>query len=183
MEGSDSDRRRLNVEPEAASGAVASVASSSARPTGTRSSSRVASASSTGNKRQRQTTLATVAVPRGEDVTVLAGAKPSSGSGSASAVRSGAPGRKKDWIHEHWVPVDKGKYKDDDPAADSQMYRDNALMQCLHCHKQRRYQPSTKFKDHLITACTAFADSDSWADPDITTWHCSWTHDRPERCS
>ena len=166
MEDTDSDPRRANDdESEAASGAAAS---SSARP---RTSRRVTSATNAKpndqTKRKRQSTLAAVVLPRREDVTVLAGAKPSSGSGTGSAVRSGTRGRKKDWIHEHWAPVDTDKYKADDPTTEARAFKDNAWMRCLHCDKQRRFQPSTKFKDHLVVACPAFADSDSWEDPDV----------------
>ena len=71
MEGTESDFRCANDnESEAASGAAAS---SSARPTGTRTSNRVTSAAKPNDqtKRKRQSTLAAVVLPRREDVTVL----------------------------------------------------------------------------------------------------------------
>jgi hypothetical protein len=164
MEGTGSAPRLSDVESETASGAAAS---SSARPTATRSSGRVTSAPAE-NKKKRQSTLAAVVLPRREDVIVLAGApKASRASETGSAARSGTPGRKRDWIHPHWEAVDKDKYKVGDPAAEIQAFKDNAVMQCLHCKKRRKFNPSTNFKDHLLGSCPAFADSKHWEDADV----------------
>ena len=93
-------------------------------------------------------------------VNVLAG-KSRGGAGSAAIL--GEAGRKIDWIHGHWEPVEKEKYKntaaDKLPAA---LRSDKAMMQCLHCQAQCSFNPSTNFKVHLLTACTPFAASEHW---------------------
>ena len=58
------------------------------------------------NKRQLQRSV----LPARENITILAGAKPVAGRGSALV--TGHAGRKVDWVHEHWKPRDAEKYKD-----------------------------------------------------------------------
>ena len=48
--------------------------------------------------------------PCQENMTILAGAKPVAGRGSALV--TGHAGRKVDWVHAHWKPQDSEKYKD-----------------------------------------------------------------------
>jgi hypothetical protein len=59
----------------------------------------------------RQATIQRNVLPNREDVTILAGAAPSTG--RSTAISTGLAGRKPDWIHDHWTPVGTDKYKGD----------------------------------------------------------------------
>jgi transcription elongation factor Elf1 len=67
-------------------------------------------------------------------------------------------GAKASFIHEHWKPVDKiafpGKVTDQLAA----LKEAGAVMQCLHCGHTRSFNPSIKFKAHLIQ-CKNFQNS------------------------
>ena len=113
--------------------------------------------------KKRQAKLKTNVLPARDDITILVGAKPVGGRGSALA--TGQAGRKVDWVHAHWVPVDSGKYEDIEAnALPSTLHVDNAQMRCLFCGRKRSYNPSTHFKVHLLTACAGFRQSKHWDD-------------------
>lgn len=118
------------------------------------------------NKKQRQTKLQCNVLPAREDITILAGAKPVAGRGSALV--TGHAGRKVDWVHAHWKPQDSEKYKDISMAElPSKLHSENPMMRCDYCDNVRRYNPSTHFKVHLLTACPGFRISSHWNDVDV----------------
>jgi hypothetical protein len=101
-----------------------------------------------------------------------------SGRGTAEREQHlGNKGRPPAWYHSYWRPFDSGKYPRQ--VAESfglrrQLLDDNARMVCLPCCEQDPdtpshfgYNPTTYFRNHLLSNCSAFKNSPTWVSPDV----------------
>eukprot|EP00892_Ulva_mutabilis_P000167 jgi/Ulvmu1/10150/UM006_0104.1 len=78
-----------------------------------------------------------------------------------SAAGSSATGVKASsisWYHREWYPVEKTEEYVITINNLTTMKRDNPKMQCRHCNEfTKTYNPSTRYKKHLLSNCPAFA--------------------------
>jgi hypothetical protein len=114
------------------------------------------------------------------------------GPGSRAVTKAGADksGNKPGWIHNHWAPqvawleATQQAYKeslpDDEQDSCPELFpgkvSDNvkalhdmkATMKCKHCDHIRSFNPSTKFKKHLMH-CSGFQESSEWDCDEVRT--------------
>jgi hypothetical protein len=79
-------------------------------------------------------------------------------------------GRLPAWYHAHWKPEDTKKYPGDVVKCyqlRKSLQEDSASMVCCHCQATFRYNPSTTFKNHLLSACASFQATSAWNDIDV----------------
>jgi hypothetical protein len=65
------------------------------------------------------------------------------------------------WYHNEWAPADAAGYggavtKDNLKI----LHTERAQMCCKHCHKNFPFNPSTRFRNHLLFNCAAFAETE-----------------------
>ena len=85
----------------------------------------------------RQSSLQRIVLQTREYITILSGAAPYR---PVDNIRSGKPGRKKDWIHNHGILVDAAMYESLEVEDEmKQAFTDNAVMKCLHCPHARKH--------------------------------------------
>jgi hypothetical protein len=169
MESADAAVPRTRDTKQPSRSATASSTVNIDNPLGSSSGSgATADASSSGQGKgvkRRQTTLPG-APPPNSKAKVVAGGKIAKGPGTA--LRSGKSGSTLGWVHAHWEPVDKEKYAAEPrDQLQAKLHADKAKMRCLHCgtHDEpfvMSYEPSTKRKNHLLSVCTGFRQSEHW---------------------
>jgi hypothetical protein len=76
-----------------------------------------------------------------------------SGSGSKGSEGKGVMG-KVAWYHEEWQPVDAARYGDSVHKESLRVLSaERAQMSCMHCKRSLSFNPSTRFRNHLLFDC------------------------------
>ena len=120
------------------------------------SSQRKSASSSTGTPAARPKKQQLLRVHGSTTRHVLGGGR---GSSKKRVPGTAGNGKAPVWYHRHWEAVDQKAYParvTESAELRRRLNKDNALMRCLHCKEQRRYNPCTYFRTHLIQACEVF---------------------------
>jgi hypothetical protein len=85
-----------------------------------------------------------------------------SGSGSKGSEGKGVMG-KVVWYHEEWQPVDAARYGDSVCKESLRVLSaERAQMSCKHCKRSFHFNPSTRFRNHLLFDCDGFGTTDTY---------------------
>jgi hypothetical protein len=85
-----------------------------------------------------------------------------SGSGSKGSEGKGVMGKVL-WYHEEWQPVDAARYGDSVHKESLRVLSaERAQMSCMHCKRSFSFNPSTRFRNHLLFDCDGFCTTDTY---------------------
>eukprot|EP00892_Ulva_mutabilis_P007046 jgi/Ulvmu1/4713/UM002_0444.1 len=86
----------------------------------------------------------------------------SQASGPPSGVRSSGVKSELSWYHSEWAPVDERLGSKVTSALIPTLKQRNAKMMCKHCKGQRSFNPTTRYKEHLLSTCKEFAETETF---------------------
>lgn len=66
------------------------------------------------------------------------------------------------WYHSEWVPVDEQLGHKVTMDLIPILKQRNAKMKCKHCKGERSFNPTTRYKDHLLSSCKEFAQTETF---------------------
>jgi hypothetical protein len=67
------------------------------------------------------------------------------------------------WYHNQWVPADAADYGGTVTKENLKiLHTERAQMCCLHCHKNFSFNPSTRFRNHLLFNCAEFEKTEAY---------------------
>lgn len=81
---------------------------------------------------------------------------------STSGVRSSNIKSELSWYHSEWAPVDEQLGTRVTSALIPTLKQRNAKMKCKHCKGQRSFNPTTRYKEHLLSTCKEFAETQTF---------------------
>jgi hypothetical protein len=85
-----------------------------------------------------------------------------SGSGSKGSEGKGVKG-KVTWYHEDWQPVHAAWYGDSvHKESLGVLSAERAHMSCMQCKRSFSFNPSTRFRNHLLFDCDGFCTTDTY---------------------
>lgn len=82
--------------------------------------------------------------------------------GPPAGVRAATVKSELSWYHAEWAPVDERLGSKVTSALIPTLKQRNAKMKCKHCKGQRSFNPTTRYKEHLLSTCKEFAETETF---------------------
>lgn len=79
-----------------------------------------------------------------------------------TSIRSTTMKTELSWYHSEWAPVDEQLGHKVTMELIPTLKQRNAKMKCKHCKGERSFNPTTRYKDHLLSSCKEFAETETY---------------------